>query len=394
MSQQDLEQAIQGQRDLHESISRAFDNLKKLGAANITPGAFEARLHALEAKWVRFERLDHDLRKNFDALLLKNKYYGVLGSIIGQDAAISEVEKLHYLKASLKGEAEALVKNLSITAENYDRAWNSLTDFYENKRIFVKAYLSAFTSLQRMKADSTAELRKIYHGIANTVGSLASINQPIHRSEDLFVHMAVELLDSRSRKEWETTISGSSDSPTFKELKTFMEQYLHVLDALQPIKSDTKVSDHNSRSAKAHHTHKNGTGQSRFDALRRALCKGDHFVMTCSQYQKKTPDERKLAVKANNLCLNCLGKHRVADCTSKKSCTACGGRHHTTVHEACRTACPAATASIQASHPAQRWSKERKAVLLTTAQVRVADRYVEGGTKRVPLSTRDRKSPW
>jgi len=58
-------------------------------------------------------------------------------SIIGKDGSTSQVEKLHYLKASLKGEAELLVRSLPTTSENYERAWKALTDHYENKRLLV-----------------------------------------------------------------------------------------------------------------------------------------------------------------------------------------------------------------------------------------------------------------
>lgn len=58
-------------------------------------------------------------------------------SIISKDASIFAVEKLHYLKTCLKGEAELLIRNLPTTDENFDRAWKILSDYYENKRLLV-----------------------------------------------------------------------------------------------------------------------------------------------------------------------------------------------------------------------------------------------------------------
>lgn len=43
-------------------------------------------------------------------------------SIIGRDASLPAVEKLHYLKACLKGEAEILIRSIATTAENFPRA--------------------------------------------------------------------------------------------------------------------------------------------------------------------------------------------------------------------------------------------------------------------------------
>lgn len=42
--------------------------------------------------------------------------------IIGKDASTTHVEKLHYLKLCLKGEAELLVRNLPTTDVNFGRA--------------------------------------------------------------------------------------------------------------------------------------------------------------------------------------------------------------------------------------------------------------------------------
>lgn len=68
-------------------------------------------------------------------------------SLIGKATAISDVEKLHYLKVSLKGQAELLVKNLTTKGENYQRAWTTLVEYFENKRILVRSCLSKFAAL-------------------------------------------------------------------------------------------------------------------------------------------------------------------------------------------------------------------------------------------------------
>ena len=41
---------------------------------------------------------------------------------------------------------------------------------------------------------------------------------------------------------------------------------------------------------------------------------------------------RKTVVMKLKLCMNCLGRHFVADCPSKFSCRTCNGRHHTSLH--------------------------------------------------------------
>lgn len=108
-------------------------------------------------------------------------------SLIGKDTFTSSVEKLHYLKACLKGEAELLIRSLPTTSENFERAWDVLTAYYENKRLLVRSYISQFTALQKLKSESVIELRKLCHSVKSTVGSLESIGRSITKGEDLFV---------------------------------------------------------------------------------------------------------------------------------------------------------------------------------------------------------------
>jgi len=46
-------------------------------------------------------------------------------SLISRDPSILDVTCLHYLKASLKGETELLVRSLPVTDENFARAWRT-----------------------------------------------------------------------------------------------------------------------------------------------------------------------------------------------------------------------------------------------------------------------------
>ncbi|XP_071581043.1 uncharacterized protein [Temnothorax nylanderi] len=287
-------------------------------------------------------------------------------SILGKDSATTQVEKLHYLKSCLKGEAELLIRDVPTTGGNYERAWKTLSAYYENKRLLVRAYLANFIALPKMKSESAVELRKIFHGIKATVSSLDSIERAVGRNEDLFVHLAVELLDPQSRREWENSISAATEPPSYSVLEQFLDRRLHTLESMLPAKADgaaNKASD-GKRSTRSHLANKNEAKRGRC-----SLCQKEHILMFCDDYKKKTAGERKQYVEDNGLCLNCLGKHKVNDCAVKKNCYACGARHHSSLHDACRELVAART-----SHVANESPVKPVAVLLATARVRVADR--------------------
>ena len=58
-----------------------------------------------------------------------------------------------------------------------------------------------------------------------------------------------------------------------------------------------------------------------------AFCKGPHSSAECTKITDYT--ERINIVKRDNLCFNCLGRNRIADCKSKTKCRNCSLRHHT-----------------------------------------------------------------
>ncbi|KAL6418020.1 hypothetical protein ACFW04_011103 [Cataglyphis niger] len=394
----ETDSTVRTQMELYGRIARAYENLRKSGSANITIGLVEARLQALEANWAKFEFNHDKLGASWESLrdtdyvkkdmlaLAEEAYLTQKGmfldtlrrlrsaerteapaaeapsqpprttlpriqlpqfsglyedwpsfrdlfhSFIGKDNSAANVEKLHYLKACLKGEAELLIRSLPTTGENFDRAWKVLTDYYENKRLLVRSYLAKFLSIPRVKGKSSAELRNLYHGVLSTVGSLESIGRPITSGEDLFVHLVVDLLDSRSRREWESAISDKTDSPTYAEVIQFLDRRLHTVESLQPSKpepSAAKPGVTSGRSPRVLHVRKSEGKRDRC-----SLCRQEHYIMLCDAYKAKTASERRQHVERHQLCFNCLGKHKVSDCPSKRTCSFCDARHHSTLHDA------------------------------------------------------------
>lgn len=386
------------QMNLFGKITRTGENLRKIGSAKTIQEVVEACLQGLEKKWNKFDQQDDELFPHRDALqeheyhkqdvpfLAEEAYLQQKGalleflqgfvkansktaagvnsspsshaprttlpriqlphfsgkyedwpafrdpfhSIIERDASITQVEKLHYLKICLKGEAELLIRDLSTTSVNFVRAWDTLSTYYENKRLLVRAYFLSFLALPNIKNELAAELRKVFHGVKSVVSSLESINRPISSCEDLFVYLAVELPVNKADR------TSSKSEPK-------------------------RTQSHHARKQEAKPEETRG---------RCSLCQKDHFVMLCDSYKKKTASDRKQHIENNNLCINCLGRHKVEDCHSKKNCTACGNRHHTSLHDAFRE-----TESATSTNVAQRSAETHSVVLLATARVRVADRY-------------------
>lgn len=192
---------------------------------------------------------------------------------------------------------------------------------------------------------------------------------------DLFNHLVVELFDPRTRLEWETSTCDSLDPPDHITLLNFITKRILTLNAAKP-KAIAKVSTDSSRSAKTHFAKHGSEPQC-------ALCKGKHSVVHCVDFNSKSANERKSTIESSRLCYNCLGNHPVAKCQSTKNCLTCKARHHSMLH----AYVPPKTAEASALSilPAVGQTDDRKAILLVTARVIVADRYGDPHAIRVLL---------
>ena len=72
------------------------------------------------------------------------------------------IMKLHYLLTLLTGEALEKIKSLAISSDNYDRAWTTLIEYYENERRIVGSHIAEIFSVKLKKTDSSSEIKRIY----------------------------------------------------------------------------------------------------------------------------------------------------------------------------------------------------------------------------------------
>ncbi|GFQ68669.1 uncharacterized protein TNCT_231041 [Trichonephila clavata] len=80
---------------------------------------------------------------------------------VGNNNTLSDNQKLQYLKLSVKGEAVTLLQSIQITNYNYQKAWNALTESYENEAEIINAALNKLVSQPVLKQESASGLRKI-----------------------------------------------------------------------------------------------------------------------------------------------------------------------------------------------------------------------------------------
>ena len=143
---------------------------------------------------------------------------------------MANVEKLSYLKLSLKGDAAQIVSSLLGTDANYDFAKRKLEERFNNKRSIVKTHLAAFHAIPAIKKESSAELRKLSESTNEHVQALDAMMLPVDQWDAILVNWLIEKLDAESRKQFELAHPGT-DVVTFEELITFLDRRSRTLES-------------------------------------------------------------------------------------------------------------------------------------------------------------------
>lgn len=235
---------------------------------------------------------------------------------------IPTLQRLQYLKSSLRGEAAGLVSSLLITEENYNKAFDILKNRYENQTMVVNFHMKNFMNYTTITKQN---LKHFVTTLQQSLDSLTALDLPVDKWDVLLVYIITQKLDNSLRASWELNRKESS-IPKMTELKEFLSLRVTALElmndkyvekGLQPFKSNTKFS----------HVSTSYNNESQC-----TMCQGQHYLSKCPNFLELSIDKRIDYIKTNTLCYNCLQPYSFKHKCSKRNCSTCHGRHHSLIH--------------------------------------------------------------
>lgn len=251
-------------------------------------------------------------------------FHDLFVALIHNNASIENVQKLHYLKSSLTGDAEVLLRQFSITGDNYADAWSILKKRYNNKRYIANNIFKKFFGQRALSLESATAIKQLLDTTVECINALKKLGLPTEEWDAIIVFVVVSKLDVNTHKQWEETISGdkSDDLPKLEALKTFLETRFRTLEMVEP-------GSKNYKSVKPKTFHATASS----GALQCVFCKENHYIHNCKQFAKLPIDERYSFVQGNSLCFNCLiPNHTVFKCKQRTTCQICKRKHHSLLH--------------------------------------------------------------
>lgn len=327
-------------------------------------------------------------------------------SLIHSRKDMDNVNKLHYLRASLKGSALLVIDNLDFRAQNYESAWNLLCERYDNKRLLVNNHVRALFSVEYMQSESCSSIRNLIDVTNKNLRALTTLGQDteFNLRDTLIIHMMSEKLDSVTRREWEEHRNTLDNPPSLDFFLKFLSNRADLLETLQEhktninkvqqadtckhnsniltaTKSNQKPNESNNKNNKYNNKHKK--------IFTCPMCTQTHFLFNCDAFRALSVEARMQKAKEAKVCLNCLRPGHVESKCNLVPCKYCKKRHSTLLHshEAETTPTPEPVIPVNnfaGSTNVQQFTTPPN-VLLSTAIVRVVDSKGDLHTARVLL---------
>ncbi|XP_050675189.1 uncharacterized protein LOC126972453 [Leptidea sinapis] len=267
-------------------------------------------------------------------------------SLIHTNITIGEINKFHYLKASLKGSALNMIQNLEFTSKNYAIAWQLLSSRFDNERLLVNNHVNAILNFTAIAQESCQAIRKLIDTINKNLAALNTLGQPTDHWDTLITHIMIKKLDTVTFREWEEKRNSITTSPSLKQFLDFLTNRADLLDAIQQdekqrqlttykIHSDTQNSQYTHKvEIKSKNTNYNKIKNSDTKVISCPMCNQNHFLFACPEFRNLDIDSRIIKMQSfNNICNNCLRPGHKEKYCKLTHCKYCNITHSSLLHK-------------------------------------------------------------
>lgn len=260
-------------------------------------------------------------------------FYDSFKGLIHHNPSLSDVERFHYLRSSLTGDAAQVISGLETTAENYHSAWTLLVERYDNKRLAIHNHVKALFDLLPMQKESYISIRQLLDNLNKHLRALESFNEPIKHWDTLLIFLMCTKLDNISRREWEITVEKFTDVPKTKDFTDFLNRRASLLETISTCKKPSNNVVSNISKPHKYDRNLRDQSQSYFTLKACIVCQETHKFTTCNKFLELPPKSRFLEIKKHKLCTLCLkGGHTSKVCTTNVNCSVCNKKHHLLLH--------------------------------------------------------------
>ncbi|XP_062541360.1 uncharacterized protein LOC134209392 [Armigeres subalbatus] len=257
-------------------------------------------------------------------------------ALIHSNADVPAIQKFHYLRAALKGEAAQLIESIGISSANYNLAWQALVDRYANDYLLKKRHLQALFDIPSARKETATSLHTLVDEFQRHTKTLCQLGEPTGSWSSILEHLLCTKLPDETVKAWEDYASTNND-PNYECLIDFLQRRMRVLESILVNHHQNSSSSFGSvhASKRPSHFRLSSCASTSSSSNKCPACNQEHPLMKCAKFNRLSHSERQQLVSSKRLCHNCLkGDHIARNCPSNFNCKHCNKRHHSMLHSA------------------------------------------------------------
>ena len=265
-------------------------------------------------------------------------------SLIHLNDEIDEINKFHYLRASLEGTAAVVIQSIEFLAKNYVTAWTLLCERFDNKRLLVQHHVSALFHIELITKESSLVLKRVVDQINKNIRALSSLGEPTEHWDTLLIYIITQKLDPKAFRDWEE-LKGRLDRNQPIKLKSLLDFIRNRADLLETLESSHHIKpsvNNNNNNLLKPSRHKAMITCENVETIRSPsstsstklcpACNGEHNLSDCSHFLSLSIDARLKVLPNFKICYNCFHKGHYAHQCKKSGCKICKRKHHTLIH--------------------------------------------------------------
>lgn len=261
------------------------------------------------------------------------KFKQMFRDIADKCTADSAATKLHYLDKALVGKAQGAI-DAQITRDNdYEGAWRSLTQQFENLPALINDTINKLLHLKPMTCESYQQLKALIDDVDKCVSKFEFPGLNVDKlSEAILATLISTKLDADSRKVWESNVK-RGQLPVYKQMMTALRDHLNILERCENARTTrSRTANPPTRAQQtASKVHTVTTTQKADDTC--PLCSSKHSADKCDKFRILDVKRRYDKAKQFGLCFMCLKRgHRTSNCKVTATCSKCSKRHHSLMH--------------------------------------------------------------
>ncbi|XP_062531657.1 uncharacterized protein LOC134201239 isoform X1 [Bombyx mori] len=270
-------------------------------------------------------------------------------SLVHNCKDISSIQKFHYLKSCLKGNAELVIHSIEFSSDNYEVAWELILNRYNNCRLLVHNHVKALFTLPTLAKESPILIRNLIDTISKNLRALKILGEPTDSWDTLINYIIVSKLDRITEREWEThkctLFSNENNSKNTIKLDELIRFLKHRADMLETLKlshskDTTATIIENKKQHKYNYTTHCNVSSSPNKSYDRQLrgkalcvkCNANHPLYSCNKFIESDLESKLKLIRVHNLCKNCLRSGHTLNNCRFGPCRKCDKKHNSLIH--------------------------------------------------------------